>query len=305
MNPRIELGLYNKYNSMSYKDVKEECTRLGISCYGLHQEYVKKLVAYEMERRVLIRLPCSEQGLSSTHPIPIVPRAISSASSRLFPLLDSQIHTIRTHCAPFDPPLSFLQVPIAFVRRVELTPPSSLQSPKQNASNQTKQPSKTQAAPAATLFHSKPSPTHQPKFTAASSHTPSCEPNGSPPFPPKPFVPSLSRPAPVIQSPAISPIQSPKQTPLSSPLARQYFVPIKKEKEPPSATLSPPSPKKNTRYMDITQRTKIPEWARSKQLKTELRKQYWLERYFVDKVMLMNCRMEQWMIFLLFQKELI
>ena len=187
---------------------------------------------------------------------------------------------------------SFLQVPIAFVRRVELTPPSSLQSPKQNASNQTKQPSKTQTAPAATLFHSKPSPTHQPKFAAASSHTPSCEPNGSPPFPPKPFVPSLSRPAPVIQSPAISPVQSPKQAPLSSPLARHYFVPIKKEKEPPSATLSPPSPKKNTRYMDITQRTKIPEWARSKQLKTELRKQYWLERYFVDKVMLMNCRME-------------
>lgn len=56
LSPRIEMSLYNKYNSMSYKDVKEECTRLGISCYGLHQEYVKKLVSYEMERRVSLLL---------------------------------------------------------------------------------------------------------------------------------------------------------------------------------------------------------------------------------------------------------
>ena len=141
--------------------------------------------------------------MSSTHPIPIVPRAINSASSIFYPLLVSQILTIQTHCAPCDPPLSFLQVLIAFVRRVELTPPSSLQSSaqasKQNASNQTKQPSRTQTVPATTLLHSKSSPTHQAKAIAASSHSPSCEPNASStPFPPPPFVPSLSRPAPVI-----------------------------------------------------------------------------------------------------------
>ena len=47
---------------------------------------------------------------------------------------------------------------------------------------------------------------------------------------------------------------------------------------------SPSSPsKRNARYVDITQRTKIPEWARSKQLKTELRKQYFLEKYCVGR----------------------
>lgn len=41
-----------KYDRMSLKQLKEECARKGISCSGLHYEYVKKLVSYEMEKRV-------------------------------------------------------------------------------------------------------------------------------------------------------------------------------------------------------------------------------------------------------------
>ena len=49
---RVEKQLVEKYDGMSLKQLKEECARKGISCSGLHYEYVKKLVSYEMEKRV-------------------------------------------------------------------------------------------------------------------------------------------------------------------------------------------------------------------------------------------------------------
>ena len=49
---RVEKQLVEKYDGMSLKQLKEECARKGISCSGLHYEYVKKLVSYEMVKRV-------------------------------------------------------------------------------------------------------------------------------------------------------------------------------------------------------------------------------------------------------------
>lgn len=54
LNPRTESEIYKKYSAMTFKEVKEECARLHISCSGLRQDYVKKLVAYELERLVLL-----------------------------------------------------------------------------------------------------------------------------------------------------------------------------------------------------------------------------------------------------------
>lgn len=50
---RLEKQFVEKYDGMSLKQLKEECAHKGISCSGLHYEYVKKLVIYEMEKRVL------------------------------------------------------------------------------------------------------------------------------------------------------------------------------------------------------------------------------------------------------------
>ena len=75
------MELFRKYNAMSFKDVKEECTRLGISCCGLHQEYVRKLVSHEMERRVRFSTHSQSQGLSN-RPVTILPRALNQTTSR-------------------------------------------------------------------------------------------------------------------------------------------------------------------------------------------------------------------------------
>ena len=37
---------------MSFKDLKHECIRLGLPCFGLKQDYCKRLVAYELEKMV-------------------------------------------------------------------------------------------------------------------------------------------------------------------------------------------------------------------------------------------------------------
>jgi hypothetical protein len=50
---RTESDIYKKYSAMTFKEVKEECARLHISCSGLRQDYVRKLVAYELDRLVV------------------------------------------------------------------------------------------------------------------------------------------------------------------------------------------------------------------------------------------------------------
>lgn len=49
---RLEEEFGQKYDNMTFKQLKEECAKRGIVCSGLHYDYVKKLIAYELEQRV-------------------------------------------------------------------------------------------------------------------------------------------------------------------------------------------------------------------------------------------------------------
>lgn len=60
LTSRTESDIYKKYSAMTFKEVKEECARLHISCSGLRQDYVRKLVAYELDRLVRFMAMCNE-----------------------------------------------------------------------------------------------------------------------------------------------------------------------------------------------------------------------------------------------------
>ena len=51
---RLEDSIFEKYNKMSYKELREECVRYGIACSGLRSDYVKKLVSYVLSKHVLL-----------------------------------------------------------------------------------------------------------------------------------------------------------------------------------------------------------------------------------------------------------
>lgn len=43
---------------MTIKGLKEKCDEYGIVCSGLRNEYIKKLVTYELNQRVLFKYEC-------------------------------------------------------------------------------------------------------------------------------------------------------------------------------------------------------------------------------------------------------
>ena len=49
---RTESDIAKKYSEMSFKDLKHECIKYGLPCFGLKQDYCKRLVAYELEKMV-------------------------------------------------------------------------------------------------------------------------------------------------------------------------------------------------------------------------------------------------------------
>ena len=44
---------------MSFIELKEQCNRFGITCSGLRNDYIKKLVTYELLQQVLLIDSCN------------------------------------------------------------------------------------------------------------------------------------------------------------------------------------------------------------------------------------------------------